>query len=95
MSNLVRIALAALCLSAFVGATPDTAKADPYPWCAQYTRGGLGGASNCYFKTFAQCQATVHGVGGHCNLNPFYTGRPIVTPPDTYIVRAPRRVIYY
>lgn len=95
MSNLARFALAALCLSAFVSATPDTAKADPYPWCAQYHGSGLGGASNCYFKTFQQCRAAVSGVGGHCNHNPFYTGLSVVTPPDTYIVRVPRRVIYY
>jgi hypothetical protein len=58
-------------------------------------RGGLGGAKNCYFKTFAQCRAAVSGVGGFCNHNPFYNGLPVVTPPDTYIVRSPRRVIYY
>jgi hypothetical protein len=95
-TNLIRGAFAAFALTAFLGAVPQTAKADPYPWCAQYSRGGLGGASNCYFKTFAQCQATVSGVGGFCNHNPFYTGRPVVTPADTYIVRTPRpRVIYY
>jgi len=95
MKNLVRIAFAALCLTTFVGATADSAKADPYPWCAQYSGGGLGGASNCFFKTFQQCRAAVSGVGGFCNHNPFYTGLPVVTPADTYIVRAPRRVIYY
>jgi hypothetical protein len=95
-TNLFRGAFAALALTAFLGAVPQTAKADPYPWCAQYSRGGLGGASNCGFKTFAQCQATVSGVGGFCNHNPFYDGRPVVTPPDTFIVRTPRpRVIYY
>lgn len=40
-----------------------------YPWCAQYS--GRGG-SNCYFSTFEQCRAAVSGVGGSCNVNPFY-----------------------
>jgi hypothetical protein len=52
-------------------------KADPYPWCAEYTGGGLGGSSNCYFMTLDQCKATVAGVGGSCSQNPFYTGPPV------------------
>jgi hypothetical protein len=54
----------------------DTAKADPYPWCAQYT-GALGGSSNCYFMTIAQCRATVSGLGGFCTQNPYYSGPPV------------------
>jgi len=50
------------------------AKADPYAWCAEYSGGGLGGSSNCYFKTLDQCQATIAGVGGTCSPNPWYTG---------------------
>ena len=41
-----------------------------YPWCAYYT--GRMGASNCYFSTYEQCRAAVSGVGGSCNVNPFY-----------------------
>ena len=95
MSNLVRIAFAALCFTTFLGAAPEPAKADPYRWCADYGlgRGGGLGARNCYFFTFAQCQATVSGVGGYCTPNPFYTGRPIVTPEDVP-QRVKRRVIY-
>lgn len=55
-------------------ALTDPVKADPYPWCAEYTGGGLGGSSNCYFMTIEQCRATVAGVGGYCTPNPFYTG---------------------
>lgn len=92
MSNLVRIAFAALCFSAFLGAAPEPAKADPYRWCADYAgRGGDGGARNCYFYTLAQCRATVSGVGGYCTPNPFYTGL-WATPGD--VVRAKRRVAY-
>ncbi len=51
----------------------DTAKADPYRWCAEYG-GGRGGATNCYFVTLQQCKAAVSGNGGFCRLNTFYTG---------------------
>ncbi|MET0671378.1 MAG: DUF3551 domain-containing protein [Xanthobacteraceae bacterium] len=93
-SNLIRAAFAALCLSTFVGAAPQPAQADPYRWCAEYGGRG-GGGRNCYFLTINQCRAAVSGVGGTCTPNPFFTGRPIVTPEDTFVVRAPRRVVYY
>lgn len=44
---------------------------DPYPWCARYGD-GMNGASNCGFRTYAQCLATVSGVGGFCERNQFY-----------------------
>jgi hypothetical protein len=69
-------------ISFIVFGAADAAKADPYRWCAQYTGRGLGGSSNCYFMTLAQCQAAVSGVGGFCRPNQFYTG------PDE---RRPRR----
>ena len=43
--------------------------ADAAPWCAQYSM--QGGATNCGFYSFQQCQQTVRGIGGFCNLNPF------------------------
>ena len=69
-----------------VSATFDTAKADPYRWCALYNAGRGGGAQNCYFVTFQQCQAAVSGIGGFCMPNQFYDGKPIVTPEQ-----APRK----
>ena len=64
----------------FVG-TP--ALADPYRWCAEYGSGISGGGhTSCYFNTFAQCQASVSGVGGFCRQNAFYDGRPVTTPED-------------
>jgi hypothetical protein len=33
-----------------------------------------GGTTSCYFKTLEQCRAAAAGNGGHCSLNPFYTG---------------------
>lgn len=37
-----------------------------YPWCANYSGRGMGGAQNCGFVSFNQCLATVRGVGGTC-----------------------------
>jgi len=65
---LVAIIFAALSLST-VGARAGT-------WCAQYNV--RGGASNCGFYSFQQCQATVSGIGGFCQRNPFaaYASEP-------------------
>jgi len=41
-----------------------------YPWCANYGN-GFGG-SNCGFSTIEQCRATISGMGGFCDPNPFY-----------------------
>ena len=65
----------------------DAARADPYHWCAEYAGAGMEG-SNCYFMTEAQCKAQVSGVGGFCRPNPYYDGKPVVTPEDR---PAPRR----
>lgn len=46
-------------------ATPAAAK-EP-GWCAEYRNGG----NNCGFYTHEQCMASVSGVGGFCNRNPF------------------------
>ncbi|MET0671377.1 MAG: DUF3551 domain-containing protein [Xanthobacteraceae bacterium] len=74
-----RTAFACLALILAAGATGGEAKADPYRWCAEYGGGGLGGGRNWYFITLEQCRAAVSGVGGSCNINPFYDGRPVVT----------------
>ena len=55
------------------------ARADPYKWCAEYGGRDDGGGTNCGFVTLEQCRATVHGMGGFCTPNPFYTG-PEKTP---------------
>ncbi len=52
------------------------ATADPYKWCAQYGGKG-GGGTNCGFVTLEQCRATLSGMGGLCEPNPFYTGPEI------------------
>ena len=60
-------------LAALGALVPTAGHADPYRCCAQYGGRG-GGATNCGFVTFQQCQATVSGIGGFCVRNQFYTG---------------------
>ena len=43
-----------------------------YPWCAAYN----SRTKNCGFMTFEQCLATIRGIGGFCQPNPFYRPRP-------------------
>jgi hypothetical protein len=55
----------------FAAAAPTPSSATEYPWCARYS-GRDGGSTNCGFVSFAQCRATVHGVGGTCDRNPMF-----------------------
>jgi Protein of unknown function (DUF3551) len=64
------------------GSFAETAKADPYRWCAQYGGNTGGGGTNCYFLNLEQCRAAISGSGGYCVPNSFYDGRPVVTPED-------------
>jgi Protein of unknown function (DUF3551) len=50
-------------------------KADPYRWCAVYG-GRDGGGTNCGFITLEQCRVTISGMGGFCEPNQFYDGKP-------------------
>ena len=61
------IATAAVMLLAGLG---DSASAQNYPWCAQYS--ARDGARNCGFVSFNQCMATVTGIGGFCERNAMY-----------------------
>jgi hypothetical protein len=47
-----------------------------YPWCANYGGRHMGGAPNCGFVTYAQCMATIQGLGGWCGQNPWYEPPP-------------------
>jgi len=87
MEVTMRIAFAIILLAA--AAPFDTAKSDPYRWCADYGGGGMGPGRNCYFITLEQCRWAISGNGGCCVLNPFYDGRPVVMPEDG--VRVKRR----
>jgi Protein of unknown function (DUF3551) len=67
--------VAAVVITIAGGAQPSAA-AVIYPWCANYSGRGMGGAQNCGFVTFNQCLATVRGVGGTCGPNPLYQPYP-------------------
>lgn len=66
------MSLALALLGALAAGAP--ARADVlYPWCAVYGGGERGtNATVCSFNSFAQCQATVRGLGGFCQQNPSY-----------------------
>lgn len=74
-----RILAATLIAVVTVVLTPAAGMADPYQWCAVYSGGMGGGGTNCGFVTIEQCRATVSGIGGFCDPNPFYTG-PVERP---------------
>jgi hypothetical protein len=45
-----------------------------YPWCGVYTSSnGPGGAQACYYTSYAQCMATMQGLG-MCTQSPYYRG---------------------
>jgi hypothetical protein len=68
------ILMGLLVLGAATAFVPSTAHADPYKWCAEYAGMEGGGGRNCGFVTLEQCRATISGIGGWCEPNPFYTG---------------------
>jgi hypothetical protein len=77
--------LKALAPVAFVAAAlaVDTANAAVnYPWCAHYMM--QSGPNSCGFATLEQCRATVSGIGGFCDVNPFFV-------PATPATLRPRR----
>jgi Protein of unknown function (DUF3551) len=68
----MRISLLILVVLAVGVCIEKPAEARSYPWCAYYNMGGFGGATNCGFATWQQCQAAISGVGGSCGANPMY-----------------------
>jgi Protein of unknown function (DUF3551) len=70
-------------LAALAALAPSPSKAIEYPWCAVFSH--ESGVSNCGFVSFDQCMGYIHGIGGFCDRNPFYTG------PTTQPVRKKHR----
>jgi hypothetical protein len=72
-------ALYVLALVAASAAISTSAKAQDYPWCANYTKGSI----SCSFVTLEQCMADVSGIGGFCERNTLYhpTGAPTRQKP--------------
>jgi Protein of unknown function (DUF3551) len=66
----MRTLMAAVIAAPLMVLSTGTASAQNYPWCAVYNL--RGGATNCGFVSFAQCQATVSGIGGFCQRNSMY-----------------------
>jgi len=46
-----------------------------YQWCAVYAGKSEGRSEACYYKSFAECMASVSGVGGYCIQSQYYTGQ--------------------
>lgn len=67
-----KIILVAAALAALPLLSPAPAQARQYRWCAYYS--GRNESTNCGFDTYAQCRATISGVGGSCGQNPAYGG---------------------
>jgi hypothetical protein len=65
----MRILLFPLAIFAVTAAIGMPARAQNYPWCADYA--GFG-SQNCGFTTIQQCQAALSGNGGFCNANTQY-----------------------
>jgi hypothetical protein len=70
--RIIIAATAILIAAAWSDGANNSAKADPYRWCA--TDIGESGATNCYFLTLEQCRAAASGAGMFCAPNTFYTG---------------------
>ncbi|CAN5416371.1 hypothetical protein BH11PSE4_BH11PSE4_25570 [soil metagenome] len=62
----MRFIMSAAAVIVAMSATPSFAR--DYPWCARTSSNSFDGG--CDFTTFAQCQATVSGQAGECQLNP-------------------------
>ena len=68
--------LATLLVVLAIDGTQNRTHANPYRWCALY---GAKGATNCYFVNLDQCRAALSGMGGFCQPNNFYDGRPVLS----------------
>jgi hypothetical protein len=73
LAVLIRLAI----VLAFAGMT-TALHAQGAPYCAQFSDGT---SPNCGFATLQQCNASISGVGGVCNLNP---AAPYQAPPAQY-----------
>jgi len=66
MMRMLLLGLTALTAALVADVRPSAAR-PWYPWCARY--GDRSGVEECLFASFAQCQATLSGIGGSCVQN--------------------------
>ena len=52
---------------AIIGVALTATSADAGSWCGTYRQG----STNCSFSSSEECMATVRGLGGFCQPNPF------------------------
>jgi hypothetical protein len=68
----VLLALMAACAASAITATP--APADGLPYCIKGCDFG-GGAGDCSFSSYQQCQATASGRDATCASNPYFNAK--------------------
>ena len=83
----MKFVLFVLSVIAAMGVLNTPTKAQNYPWCALY--GVKGGAQNCGFTTFQQCQAALSGGADFCQPNTQYVPPPGPHPATRFQRRYP------
>jgi hypothetical protein len=68
MRNAILAMTALLAAGAATLAGPTPAAAIDYPYCLQ--GGGWGIPGDCAYRSYAECQASLSGRYGYCNINP-------------------------
>ena len=73
-----RMALPVLAVAS-VGAVVPGVAAGGLPYCITGCDFG-GGAGDCSFSSYQQCQATASGRGGTCAANPYFNAKAEMRP---------------
>jgi Protein of unknown function (DUF3551) len=81
----MKLLLLMLGISVGIVGVENRAEAQNYPWCAMLSMGDQ--AINCGFVSYAQCMATVSGVGGYCTPNNTYQPIPELRPQTRLLHR--------
>lgn len=82
----MRLIAISLAFAAGTLASVSAARAQNYPWCANFADGA---GVNCGFSSYEQCMATSRGSGGACTKNPQYVP-PQAAAPSRHAVRKRR-----
>jgi hypothetical protein len=67
LAFLIRVAIVLVAIVLACAGMTTALHAQQAPYCAQFSDGT---SPNCSFATLQQCNASISGVGGVCNLNP-------------------------